>query len=71
MECYASHLPVIEQSSSENNGVFIAPVGGVAPLESHWVPVVFVSHKTNQPVRERLPRGKTKLCLRREEMGMQ
>ena len=64
---FCSHLPVIEESSSENNGVFIAPVGGVAPLKSDWVPVVLVSDKANQPIGERLPRGKTKLSLRRKE----
>ena len=60
-------MPVIEEGSSENNGVFIAPVGRVAPLKSDRVPVVLVSNKANQPVGEGLPCGKTKLGLRRKE----
>ena len=59
----AEHLPVIEESSSENHGVVVAPIRGVAPLESDRVPVVLVSSKANQPVGERLPCGKTKLSL--------
>lgn len=59
----AEHLPVIEESSRKNHGVVIAPVRGVAPLESDRVPVVLVSHKANQSVREGLPCCKTKLCL--------
>ena len=59
----AEHLPVIEESSSENHGIVIAPVRGVAPLESDRVPVMLVSHKTNQSVREGLPCYKTKLSL--------